>query len=126
MISSVPILTYPHFYFQLTDIVTNFWDRLDISPYLKPLNKYPQSTSAGNSSRKIEETVISTEAPGGRVRSNESESTDARSESPLLGFMHHASSERSSFNTAKKFAETGDFSFLFIVVWIRTFFYSLS
>ncbi|XP_057312815.1 protein furry homolog-like [Hydractinia symbiolongicarpus] len=81
---------------KLTDIVTNFWDRLDSPPYFKNLNKCqspPTNRSASEEVSPIKHVAADSE-------------TDNRSESPALGLNSRTSVERSSCGSAKAFAET--------------------
>ena len=116
---------------QLTDIVTNFWDRLDCPPYIRPLNKCITPPSTLSTVRKNEgatsndfnnkSTANSTKSPPKKQGSIDSElqiptvsatsvpgGADVRSESPVpSAFNNRLSVERASINSARNFAESG-------------------
>ena len=85
---------------RVTDIVSNFWDRLDSPPYFKSLNKV---NSPPPTHRQLINTPIISPVKQQSIDSD----GDMRSESPSLGFTNRQSSERSSCGSAKAFAETG-------------------
>lgn len=108
--------------------MTNFWDRLDCPPYIKPLSKCITPPSTLSTVRKNEggsaSEFNSTKSPPKKQASVESElqvpmsasasntsavtGGDVRSESPVpAAFNNRLSTERASINSARNFAESG-------------------
>jgi len=72
----------------VTDVVTNYWDRLDCPPYIKSLSKYITPPSTVSTARKVEDYPLTTTTLSKKQQTSsstitgETEGGEIRSESP--------------------------------------------